>query len=354
MAGRAAVYRRKPVNGEDPLTRVPRKDSRFPGGSARCWYCGRRFVWGANGVAGHLQCNGSREWHCWNAVGIDGERVTRQIVSAISIELLASEGFSDQFSDLVKEAQRRSGDSRESLLKKLTEREGTMAREKANVMAAIREFGTSDLTRQMMRDLQREQAKLNQQSREFEHLRENLGQLPTQVSDIREAFEKDFVSLAIGSVDFSHQLRKLISRFDVYLVQLMDGGHFSPCAKVEIALDGVVPALGQVPGVTDLLKRDLTLNLYDPPQREQIRLQAVGLYDGCRTQQQIAELLPNKPTATAVQKALALHQKMIAANVSSPYLLIQSPPDGDSRLRRHKHSRYQFQMLEGYQRLPLD
>ena len=40
---------RKPVNGVDPRHRVPRKRTRFPGQHARCWYCGRQYVWGGNG-----------------------------------------------------------------------------------------------------------------------------------------------------------------------------------------------------------------------------------------------------------------------------------------------------------------
>jgi hypothetical protein len=51
---------RKPVNGHDPLLGVPRKRTRFPGQHARCWYCGWQYVWGGNGMAENLMCNGSR------------------------------------------------------------------------------------------------------------------------------------------------------------------------------------------------------------------------------------------------------------------------------------------------------
>ena len=66
-------FGRKPVNGLDPLYRVPRTRSRFPGGVARCSYCGREYVWGANGVAENLMCNAARSWNCWNAVGFHSE-----------------------------------------------------------------------------------------------------------------------------------------------------------------------------------------------------------------------------------------------------------------------------------------
>ena len=47
---RNANYGRKPVDGQDPLKDVPRKRTRFPGQHARCYYCGRQFVWGGNGL----------------------------------------------------------------------------------------------------------------------------------------------------------------------------------------------------------------------------------------------------------------------------------------------------------------
>jgi site-specific DNA recombinase len=58
---------RPSVNGLDPLFRVPRKRTRFPGQHAFCWYCGRQYVWGANGITDNLMCNGPRQWHCWNS-----------------------------------------------------------------------------------------------------------------------------------------------------------------------------------------------------------------------------------------------------------------------------------------------
>lgn len=49
-------FDRKPVNGVDPRWQVPRKRTRFPGQYARCWYCGRHYVWGGNGMTDNLRC----------------------------------------------------------------------------------------------------------------------------------------------------------------------------------------------------------------------------------------------------------------------------------------------------------
>ncbi|HEY7327589.1 MAG TPA: recombinase family protein [Gemmataceae bacterium] len=47
-------FKRKWVNGTDPLLHVPRKRTRIPGQHARCWYCGRQYVWGGQRSDGKL------------------------------------------------------------------------------------------------------------------------------------------------------------------------------------------------------------------------------------------------------------------------------------------------------------
>jgi hypothetical protein len=64
---------------------------------------------------------------------------------------------------------------------------------------------------------------------------------------------------------------------------------------------------------------------------------------------QIAEL----PTSTAVQNALALQRVMTSQSLNDPYVMLREPPDDYPKLRRHKHPRYSFRPLEGYQRIEL-
>ena len=97
---------RKPVNGFDPRWRVPRTRTRFPGQHARCWYCGRHVVWGANGMTDKLMCSGSREWLCWNSIGFEGARLCHLLVEAIQQELYQLDGFDEQFAAMVREAGR--------------------------------------------------------------------------------------------------------------------------------------------------------------------------------------------------------------------------------------------------------
>jgi hypothetical protein len=93
--------------------------------------------------------------------------------------------------------------------------------------------------------------------------------------------------------------------------------------------------------------------LFNPPQREQIRVEAVKLAAQKRTHRQIAQMLPGKPTATAVGDALALYRKMQDLGLASPYVVVEQPPNDYSKLRRHSNGKYHFTPLDGYVRPPL-
>jgi site-specific DNA recombinase len=144
-------------------------------------------------------------------------------------------------------------------------------------------------------------------------------------------------------------MRALVPQFHVYLVRLCDGGHLLPRARVELALSGVVPDAKHVPGLGQLLKRELTLDLFEAPQRERIREEAVRLAAQGLRQREIAARLPEKPTQTAVQRALALHEKMCELGLTTPYVHVLEPPLDYPKLRRHKNLKYRSTLLEGYQ-----
>ena len=128
---------RKPVNGLDPFHRRPRKSTRFPGQYARCWYCGRHYVWGANGITDSLMCSGPRHWRCWNSIGFNGPLAATRIVEAITSELYKLDGFDKQFADLVKAAMAdRSGSSKQRR-KKLREAERALQSEQENLVEAV-------------------------------------------------------------------------------------------------------------------------------------------------------------------------------------------------------------------------
>jgi hypothetical protein len=66
------------------------------------------------------------------------------------------------------------------------------------------------------------------------------------------------------------------------------------------------------------------------------------------TAKAIAAALPERPTATAVQDALALDRAMRDRGLATPYVNVLAPPEDYSKLRRHKNPKYRFIPLEGH------
>jgi hypothetical protein len=174
-------------------------------------------------------------------------------------------------------------------------------------------------------------------------------QLPASVSELRALLEEKSQTLAQDSQDFGNLMRQLVPEFHVYLVRLCDGGYLRPRAQVKLALGGIMPCVAQVPGMEALLTRELTLDLFDlPPQREQIRIEAVRLTSEGLTQREMTERLPGKPKQSAEQRALALDRKKRNLGLSNPYITVLEPPPDYTKLRRHHNRKYQFKPLEGY------
>src|SRR5262249_17431906 len=150
--------------------------------------------------------------------------------------------------------------------------------------------------------------------------------------------------------EFGSLLRTLVPDFYVYLVRRCDGKHLFPRAKIRLDLSGIVPDLQQVSGLTELLTRETTVDLFRPTQRERIREEAVRLAAQGGEQREIARQIAEHPTQTGVYNALALDRERRALGLESPYVLVLEPLPNCDKPRRHKHPRYDFQPLEGYQR----
>ncbi len=260
-------FGRKPVNGNDPLWRVPRKRTRFPGQHARCLYCGRRYVWGGNGVTENLMCCGSREWKCWNSFGFNGALASRKLVKAITAQLCRLEGFDDQFRELVLEAGREGYSDMAQDWEKLKRDELKGAQKKENLLAAIAAYGPKPMFQDKLSEIEGEERELARIRQKLQALSNRTLELPESVLELRAMLEEKFQKLATDSPEFGSLMGQLVPEFHVYLVRLCDGGHPLPRAKVKLALAGAVPDVGHVPALDKLLTLELTLDLFDPPPR---------------------------------------------------------------------------------------
>ena len=343
-------YHRKRVNGIDPLWQVSRKRTRFPAQHACCWYCGWHYVWGGNGVTENLMCSASREWHCWNSVGFDGPLAVERLVAAITGELYKLDGLDAQFAEIVMQARQNRSGGQADRWQKLLQGEQSLSREKENFQAAIAKYGPVDFLDKKLEELNAREKELARERYQLERLKHREPHLPPSIQQLREMLEAEFRRLAVDSPEFGDLMRKLVPEFHVYLVRLLDGGHLLPRAKVKLTLDGIVPDAQHVPGLGELLMRELTIDLFDRPfQRERIRAEAVRLADHDLTQRQIAaQLTEEKPKLPVVQKALALDRKMEELGLDTPYVLVTNPPPDYSKLRRWKNPKYVFRPREGY------
>jgi site-specific DNA recombinase len=321
-----SCHRRPAVSGCDPLLNVSRKRSRCPGKIARCWYCGADYVWGANGISGHLMCNGSREWNCWNSVGFAGALAATKLVAEISARLYGLEAFEQQFTAMRAEAQRNGKDSLPARWADLMMRCALHEKAKANIQESIRAAGPHALLKQQLDEIDREEQKLLFEKHDREMREQQRLELPESSSMLRERMQREFARLAVNSYEFADLIRPLVAGFHVYVVRLCDGGHPFSRAKVRLNLAGHFPDINLAPELHRLVAQEITLDLWDvAPQREQIRLEVVRLAANGLTQRQIAAQLSPKVTQTAVGNAVALHQRMLALGLTDPWITVMEP-----------------------------
>jgi hypothetical protein len=268
--------------------------------------------------------------------------------SFLQQELFALTGFETQYQELIRQASVNIGSKDAATAQQIQADEKALARRKANVLAALRETGPHSLLKEELDAITNAELELKRSIERFNALRQKTPVVPVSTDDLRSTFQRTFESLAADSYEFADALRKLVDGFWVYLVQLCDGGHLLPRAKVILALDRLLPDMARVPGMAELLRREIDIDLFDPPQRARIRPQVVELRGKGVTERAIVEMIPEKPTLAAVQDSMALHREMVAKGLSSPYVIIHDPPEGYSKLRRHKHPSYRFKPLEGH------
>jgi hypothetical protein len=103
-----------------------------------------------------------------------------------------------------------------------------------------------------------------------------------------------------------------------------------------------------VPALGDLLSRVVTIDLFEPPQRERIRKDAVRLQSDGLTQRDIAKCVSEPATQAAVCDALALERMIREKGLASPYIFVGEPPEDYHKLCRHQNPKYRFEPIEGY------
>lgn len=329
------------------------KRSRFPGRHAMCWYCGHQLTWGANGIAGNLSCQGARDYHCWNSIGVNGNLITSRIVDAISTMLQQLDHFDAELRTVVDIAMAAPCSAARELEAVKREQE-RLSREEQNLLNAIRQAGPKPMLEKAIGELEEQAQNLARQRSNLERRLRSKLSLPTSAAELRAEFEQAFHGLAKDSFEFGDLLRRIVPSIHVYLVRSCSGGHFLPRASVRLALGGLTRDMQSAPDLAIVLSRQLTVDLFKYPQHVRIREDAVRLSQEGMYQRDIAHSLG--VCQRAVFNALELHKMMMKQGLESPYMLVTEPPQSDEsykKLRRHLRDRYRFEPVAGYVPPPL-
>ncbi|WP_417379054.1 recombinase family protein [Gimesia sp.] len=351
----AHYKRKKKTNGVDSRYQVPKKRTRAFGQHATCYYCGHHYVWGANGITDSLMCSNSRSWHCWNSIGFNGPEAAQKLLGVILESLSSLEGIDAQYQEILQQAQSGGPEKLRTRENKLNRAEEEIEREGEKIKKLVREVENfnADILYELSSELTERKKKLSLDRVAFELAKNRQLNLPKSTLELKEILLHHLEAIDIHSHEFGDLIRELVPEIYVYQVRLIDGGHLLPRAKIRLNLAGSIPDAAASPELQQLLTRELTLDLFEPPQRELIRPEAIRLATVGMEQREIARQLEGKPTQTAVYYALFLHRQMQEEGLSSPYIFLEEPPEDYKKLRRHKNKKYSFQVKAGYQRPPL-
>ena len=338
-----AKYRRKGTGGIDPRKNVSKKRTIWPGQHIDCGVCGRLLVYGAHGQKNSLACSGALKYQCWNGTSINSEKAGKKIIISIEKELSSLKDFDKV---LLKEIEKELKNSKSTVSQrqeKLQTQQDANTKQMKNIIAAIGDSGHSASLLAELKTLEATKAQLANELSSMLTTSTSIPKMPS-MEEIKTMVLGSMRSLAINSQEFGRLLRKLIDRIVVLPFQHCDGS--SPVLRAYFELN-LASLLSHIPGMESLsaaLRKTMVVDLFDPPQREAFRTEATALIASGMNQRKAAKVLGI--TSTAVQRAQALNKKMEQSGITDPYIKLNEPPPENSKIKRHKHSRYEFNPVE--------
>jgi DNA invertase Pin-like site-specific DNA recombinase len=351
LRARNSKYSRGRKMGIDSRKGVPRKRTVWPGQAVLCGVCGRPYYWGGHGQTQHMMCSGARDWKCWNGVTFDGVQGASLLCKAILDQIEVLPNFDPTFLAMV----------RQDLIEGVACSEQELAHltgELEAVKAKARRVQDSIAETENVRRRQALGEKLDELLAEEDRLAEQIALLNNQprqdatlpsLEEIKREAREVIGMLANNSPEFGRRIRRLVPSITVVPYRLIDGGNVVLRAKLTLKLTSLMEdwaGLATHEKLQQHYRHDLTVDLFDQPQRVKFAEQVVNLRADGQTEKQVAVKLGL--TVTAAQRAAALRRLMDEQGATDPYALIKEPPAGCTKLRRHLHPRYSFEPLPGY------
>lgn len=348
LAERGEKYRRADGVRNDPRAGIPKKQTRWPGQQIRCGVCGRLYVWGGHGRKDRLMCNGAREYHCWNAMTVDGPALARAIADEIRTQIELLPDFDDKWLQQLREETAALSDMNDRQVQELQTALSKVIREVDNLVDFISSGeGKSESVAARLKDAERRQSEILDAIAAVDRQRPCEVNLPP-AEELRRIAREVFADLAVESREFGDLMRKVVDDFYVLPFQLIGGGHPQP--KCTFRLNFSTLLAGSDPQVLrqiQCLNVDCVVDLTTNPQYERIREDVVRMRSEGLTEKSIAAQLG--VTDTAVQHAASLHRKMEALGLKSPWIPVLTEDAVRKVFKRIRHVRYQFQPLPGFE-----
>jgi DNA invertase Pin-like site-specific DNA recombinase len=340
---RNAKFKRSAKDGIDPRKDVPKKKTRWPGQHVDCGICGRPYRYGGHGQTDHMMCSGAYEYTCWNGASMDGPLAAEKLLTAIMAEVGSLPDHDEVLTDkMTKEVERiRCQQAARNI--QLQQQRQAVEHELANILDALRQAGSSNVLIAELKNLESQRDEIDGEVAALDRVPQQIMAVPP-LGEIKARTLEALTSLARDSPELGRVMRQLISRIRVYPYRLCDGGTVVLRAKFTLDLVSLIPEARGFELGSQVLSRELTVDLFDPPQRAKHRERVESLRAEELTERQIAHQL--EITQPAVQYAAALTRQMEERGLTDPYVPLLEPPDGTSKLTRHLHPRYQFKPLE--------
>ncbi len=289
-------------------------------------------------------CSGARDYCCWNGISFDGEDAARRLSGAILVEIESLPEFEVTFRKLVSKKAEAKLSSRNGELKQATRELAKVRRQIERVNDAILDVKGSRTLGKTLAELEAKEDRLLERQAFLQRQPDQTVSLPS-INDLKAEI-RQVLELLPSNAEFGKRIRELVPKLQVYPYRLCDGGAIVLRAKLVLNLVSLVPDALRVEELNTVLRRKLTVDLFEPPQRERFRERVVALRASGLTERQVAAKL--RITSTAAQRAAALQRMMDEQGLTDPYMLVKEPPADFKRLRRHLHRRYRFEPLEGY------
>jgi len=337
---RNSRYRRKSVNGTDPRKNVSKKRTVWPGQHLRCGICGRICYW--TGVASRkmMMCSGAQTYRCWNSVLLNGgvtlDRLSAALWSAI-------EALPELDTELMNRVRQQMETARDAQAGEKRERQARLAEVRRQIRLAtdaLLEMRKSRSLHERLQELETEQEVIEQQLLDLDTTLLPEMAMPSVEAIKRRATEL-FSSFLADDPEVGRLMQRLVPKLKVLPYRLCDDGAVVLRAHTVLNLAAFLSKDARGSAAGEVLRRELVIDLFDPPQRVKYREQVMALR-GKLTERGIASRLGI--TQPAVQRAAALDRRMKAMGLTDPYLSLHEPPDDYPKLRRHRHPRYRFEV----------